>query len=147
MRKISLSLLALFMASTFCAFLVSCGDDDGNGGVQITAEQISGKWIEIKRVWMNAKGNKETSYSDNNRWISFLSNGDGHIQPYNLFEAEICKRTSTFQWHVSNGRISIYENGALNVVFTINRFSDSLLELKWEDEGNTEITTFKRSEE
>ena len=141
-----LSLLALAVVVMLGTFVASCGGDDDNGGSDVTAQQLVGKWIETKQV-VNDNGEKdEENYSGSSRYIILKESGQGLISPYDLFEAQICRHSSSYEWSVSKGKLTINDDGK-TTVFTISGYSDNYLELTWKDDGITEITSFKRAVE
>ena len=138
-----------------CVSIMSCSSDDddsdkGNGGVNVTSEQLMGKWINTKKVVYDSRDPQpdEETYSGKSRYLQLNDDGTGMITPYNLFEAEI---KGTFTWKLSGSVLSIMESNGDVEKFTVTGISSTNLELTWydNDEGISirEVSSFTRATE
>ena len=143
-------MLSMICVVIIATMFVACGSDSDNGWVSVTKEQLIGKWINTKIVWIDSRDPQpdEYTYTSNSRYLLLNADGTGMVNPYNLFEAEI---RGTFTWKLSGNVLTITESNGDIETFTVTGISSTNLELTWFDnyEGISikEISAFTRAKE
>lgn len=84
MKKYLFSLLTLFVSATLCLSLVSCGDDDNDGG-RAMSSPLTGSWIPAYAI--DNTGNK-TEYNFPNVTETFYENGQWHTTTYSYLDKD-----------------------------------------------------------
>lgn len=131
-----LKIIALTFMSILSLSLISCGDDDGDGGVSVNAEQLYGTWIGVSQTY----NSKESPYVKG-RSITFNEDGTGTVSDKNLFEDQII---GTFTWSIAGSKLKITDSTNDTGYWTITAISSSTLQLTWKASDDTEVTTFSK---
>jgi len=141
MKKLFCGWMTILVISLMSMCFTACGSssnggDGSGGGVSVSAEQLHGKWVNNRQVWIDSRDPEpdETTYSGSQRYLQLNADGTGMVNPYNLFEAQI---RGNFTWSLSGSVLTIKVGNREVAAFTVTNISATNLELTWidNDEG------------
>lgn len=141
-KKTLLGLLTIALLAVVSIAFTSCGEDDGDGGVSVSAEQLYGKWVVTNQVVTEKDYGTETYLGRKGEYIIFNEDGTGTISNKHLFEDGIYGES--FIWSVAGSKLKITDSSE-DQYWTVTAISSNVLQLTWKDSDITEVTNFSKA--
>jgi hypothetical protein len=141
-KKTLLGFLTIALLAVVSIGFTSCGDDDSDGGVSVSAEQLYGKWVVTSQTVTENDGSTKTSSHSIGYYIIFNEDGTGTISNKHLFEDGIYGES--FIWSVAGSKLKITDSSE-DQYWTVTAISSNVLQLTWKDSDITEVTNFSKA--